>query len=97
MSDATAPETRSLKPADVPPRAYLYPLPYAWYEDGGIRRYGFHGTSHAYCTGRAAELLGRDVRELRLVICHLGQGSSATAVRGGLTSLYMSLRRAVVA
>ncbi|OHB70938.1 MAG: hypothetical protein A2V70_19600 [Planctomycetes bacterium RBG_13_63_9] len=70
--------------ADIPPAAYLYPVPYAWYEDWGIRRYGFHGTSHAYCTGRAAEMLGRDVTELRLVICHLGQGGSATAVRGGV-------------
>ncbi len=70
--------------ADVPPRAYLYPLPYAWYEDWGIRRYGFHGTSHAYCTARAAEMLRRDPADLRLIICHLGQGASATAVRGGV-------------
>jgi acetate kinase len=75
--------------ADVPPAAYLYPLPYEWYQQWGIRRYGFHGTSHAYCTGRAAEMLQRDVvsgshAELRLVICHLGQGASATAVRGGV-------------
>lgn len=70
--------------ADIPPAAYLYPVPYQWYEQWGIRRYGFHGTSHAYCMGRAAEMLGRDVTDLRLVICHLGQGSSATAVRGGV-------------
>ncbi len=67
----------------IPPAAYLYPLPYAWYEDWGIRRYGFHGTSHAYCTERATEMLRRDQDDARLVICHLGQGSSATAVRGG--------------
>lgn len=70
--------------ADIPPCAYLYPVPYEWYGEWGIRRYGFHGTSHAYCTERAAEMLGRDVSRLRLVICHLGQGSSATAVRSGV-------------
>ena len=70
--------------ADIPPAAYLYPVPYAWYEDWGIRRYGFHGTSHAYCTQRAAEMLQQDASDLRLLICHLGQGSSATAVRGGV-------------
>jgi len=69
--------------ADIPPCAYLYPVPYAWYEQWGIRRFGFHGTSHAYCTDRTAELLGRGQAGLRLVICHLGQGSSATAVRDG--------------
>ena len=70
--------------ADIPAKAYLYPVPYEWYERWGIRRYGFHGTSHAYCTLRAAEMLERDVAELRLVICHLGQGASATAVRSGV-------------
>ncbi len=70
--------------AHIPPAAYLYPVPYEWYEQWGIRRYGFHGTSHAYCTERAAEMLGRPVEQLRLVICHLGQGSSATAVDGGV-------------
>ncbi len=70
--------------AHIPPCAYLYPVPYEWYQDWGIRRFGFHGTSHAYCTDRAAEMLARDKTDLRLVICHLGQGSSATAVRGGV-------------
>jgi acetate kinase len=70
--------------AEIPPCAYLYPVPYEWYENWGIRRFGFHGTSHAYCTGRAAELLGRDVADVDLIICHLGQGSSATAVCGGV-------------
>ncbi|MBN2476089.1 MAG: acetate/propionate family kinase [Pirellulales bacterium] len=70
--------------ADIPPSAYLYPVPYAWYEDWGIRRYGFHGTSHAYCTDRATEMLDRARAGLRLVICHLGQGGSATAVRDGV-------------
>ena len=69
---------------EVPPAAYLYPLPYQWYEEWGIRRFGFHGTSHAYCTGRATEMLDTDPADLRLIICHLGQGSSASAVRGGV-------------
>lgn len=70
--------------ADIPPYAYLYPVPYEWYADWGIRRFGFHGTSHAYCTGRAVEMLGRGPAGVRLVICHLGQGSSATAVADGV-------------
>ncbi|NLX99172.1 MAG: acetate/propionate family kinase, partial [Rhodopirellula sp.] len=71
--------------ADIPPVAYLYPVPYQWYQDWGIRRFGFHGTSHAYCTTQATEMLGRQADDsLCLVICHLGHGSSATAVRGGV-------------
>ncbi len=69
--------------AALEPRAYIYPLPYAWYTDWGIRRFGFHGISHAYCAGRAAEFLSRDPAALRLVICHLGNGCSASAIRGG--------------
>jgi len=72
--------------AAIPPCAYLYPVPYEWYQEWGIRRYGFHGTSHAYCSARAAEMLGRDLHELRLVICHLGQGGSATAVDHGVAA-----------
>lgn len=69
---------------DLPERAFVYPVPYQWYEQYGIRRFGFHGISHAYCAGRAAELLGRqDDPSLRLIICHLGGGCSATAVLGG--------------
>lgn len=67
--------------ADLPPAAHVYPLPYEWYTEWGVRRFGFHGISLAYCTGRATELLGRS--DARLVICHLGNGCSATAVRGG--------------
>jgi acetate kinase len=70
--------------ACLPPKAYVYPLPYQWCADWGVRRFGFHGISHQYCTRRAAELLGRDLSELRVVSCHLGGGCSATAVRGGL-------------
>jgi acetate kinase len=69
--------------ASLPPRAFVYPVPYKWYSDWGIRRFGFHGISHAFCSSRAAEILTRPPAELRLVICHLGNGCSASAVRGG--------------
>jgi acetate kinase len=65
------------------PKAYIYPLPYEWYSNWGVRRFGFHGISHAYCANRAAELLRRDLRDLRIVSCHLGGGCSATAIKGG--------------
>jgi acetate kinase len=67
----------------MPGRAYMYALPYELYEKHGIRRYGFHGTSHAYVAGRAATMLGRPLEELRIVTCHLGNGSSVTAVECG--------------
>jgi acetate kinase len=69
--------------ATLPPEARHYPIPAKWSREWGIRRYGFHGLSHAYCARRAAEMLGRPAKELRLVICHLGHGCSASAVRGG--------------
>ncbi|MBI3860807.1 MAG: acetate kinase [Planctomycetia bacterium] len=69
--------------ATLPPQAYTYAVPESWTRDWGIRRYGFHGLSHAYCARRAAEMLGRPADDLRLVICHLGHGCSAAAVRGG--------------
>ncbi len=69
--------------ATLAPAAYLYPVPYAWYSDWGIRRFGFHGISHAYCAGRAASLLGRPLADLRLVTCHLGNGCSLAAIAGG--------------
>jgi len=69
--------------ATLPPEARTYALPDAWTRGWGIRRYGFHGLSHSYCAGRAAELMQRPARELRLVICHLGHGCSATAVQDG--------------
>lgn len=65
------------------PRAYVYPTPYAWFTDWGIRRFGFHGISHAYCTDRAAELLSRRQPDLRSIVCHLGNGCSISAVRAG--------------
>ncbi len=69
--------------AHLPPARHVYPLPYEWYADRGIRRFGFHGISHAYCAARAAELLGRPADGFRTVTCHLGNGCSATAARGG--------------
>ena len=67
----------------MPDAAYTYPLPYELYTEHGIRRYGFHGTSHRYVTLRAAEILARDPSELNLITCHLGNGASLAAVRGG--------------
>jgi acetate kinase len=69
--------------ATLPPEAHTYPIPERWTRDWRIRRYGFHGLSHAYCARRAAEMLGRRTEDLRLVVCHLGHGCSASAVRGG--------------
>jgi len=67
----------------MPAKAYMYALPYEYYENDKVRRYGFHGTSHKYVAGRAAAMLGKPVEELKLVSCHLGNGSSVTAVDGG--------------
>lgn len=69
--------------AHLPAAAATYALPGAWRERWGLRRYGFHGLSHAYAARRAAEMLGRPAAELRLVTCHLGAGASLAAVRGG--------------
>ncbi|MEG5172237.1 acetate kinase [Microcoleus sp. B3-D7] len=68
--------------AQLPPAAFVYPGPYEWLENG-IRRYGFHGISHQYCARRAAQLLNRDLTHLRLISCHLGNGCSLAAIRGG--------------
>ncbi|MGB0564527.1 MAG: acetate/propionate family kinase [Spirulinaceae cyanobacterium] len=68
--------------SQMPDAIAAYPLPYEWFEQG-IRRYGFHGTSHAYCSQRAAQLLGRPLADLRLVTCHLGNGASLAAVQNG--------------
>lgn len=69
--------------ADLPPAASTYAVPYRWTEEWGIRRFGFHGLSHAYAARRAAQLLGRPLATLSLVTCHLGAGASLAAVRGG--------------
>ena len=67
----------------IPEKAYMYPIPYELYEKYGIRKYGFHGTSHKYVSQRIAELLEKDVKDLKTVVCHLGQGASLCAVNGG--------------
>ena len=67
----------------IPEKAYMYPIPYELYEKYGIRKYGFHGTSHKYVSQRIAELLDKDVKDLKTVVCHLGQGASLCAVNGG--------------
>ena len=67
----------------MPAAAYMYALPYEYYEKDKVRRYGFHGTSHKYVTQRAAAMLGKPIEELKLISCHLGNGSSVTAVDGG--------------
>lgn len=67
----------------MPRESYIYALPYEYYEKYKIRRFGFHGTSHKYITNRAAEMLGKDVNEVNLIICHLGNGSSICAVKNG--------------
>ena len=67
----------------MPDSSYLYSLPYEYYEKFGIRKYGFHGTSHKYVSERAAELLGRPLENLRLISCHLGNGASIAAIEGG--------------
>ncbi|HOJ21960.1 MAG TPA: acetate kinase, partial [Armatimonadota bacterium] len=72
----------------MPRHAYLYAVPYEWYEEYGVRRYGFHGTSHKYVSERAAEWLAREGRNpetLRLITCHLGNGCSMSAVQGGVS------------
>ena len=69
--------------ASMPAEASTYAIPRTWREDWGIRRYGFHGLSVQWCAERVAELLGDGGADLRLVVCHLGGGSSVTAVRGG--------------
>ena len=67
----------------MPKKAYMYALPYECYEKYGIRKYGFHGTSHKYVSQKAAELLGKAPEDLKIITCHLGNGSSISAVDGG--------------
>lgn len=68
----------------MPAKAYMYPIPYEYYEKYGIRKYGFHGTSHRYLSERAAAILGEDLSDLRIITCHLGNGCSITAVDHGI-------------
>ena len=67
----------------MPEESYLYSLPYNFYKDFGIRKYGFHGTSHKYVSERAAELLDRPIDQLRIISCHIGNGASIAAIDGG--------------
>ena len=67
----------------MPREAYMYALPYELYTENKIRRYGFHGTSHKYVSERTADILGKDIKDLKIITCHLGNGSSITAVDGG--------------
>ena len=67
----------------MPEHAYLYSIPYEYYEKDKVRRYGFHGTSHKYVSQRAADMLGKPIEQLKLISCHLGNGSSVTAIEGG--------------
>ncbi|RKD34393.1 acetate kinase [Thermohalobacter berrensis] len=67
----------------MPKSSYIYALPYELYEKYGIRKYGFHGTSHKYVSNRAAEILGKNIEDLNIITCHLGNGASLAAVKGG--------------
>ena len=67
----------------MPGKAYMYAVPYEYYKNDGIRRYGFHGTSHRYVSARCAELMGKPIEELKLISCHMGNGSSICAIDGG--------------
>lgn len=67
----------------MPEVAYIYPLPYELYTNNGVRKYGFHGTSHKFVSDKAAEMMGKDIKDLKLITCHLGNGASVTAVQNG--------------
>lgn len=67
----------------MPEKAFIYPVPYEYYEKYAVRRYGFHGTSHRYVSHRCAELMGKDLKDLKMITCHLGNGSSITAIKDG--------------
>lgn len=69
----------------MPEKAYMYGLPYEYYEKYKIRRYGFHGTSHQFVSEHAAEMLGKDIKDLKIIVCHLGNGASVTAVQNGVS------------
>ena len=67
----------------MPEKAFIYPVPYEYYEKYAVRRYGFHGTSHRYVSQRCAELMGKDLKDIKVITCHLGNGSSITAIKDG--------------
>lgn len=70
--------------SNMPASSYIYPIPYEFYEKYKVRRYGFHGTSHRYVSGKAAEYLGKDLKDLKMITCHLGNGSSISAIKNGI-------------
>ena len=70
--------------SNMPASSYVYPIPYEYYEKYRVRRYGFHGTSHRYVSGKAAEYLGKDLKDLKMITCHLGNGSSISAIKNGV-------------
>ena len=67
----------------MPEKAFLYGIPRKYYDEDGIRRYGFHGTSHQFVSREAAKMLGKDIKNINIIVCHLGNGASVTAVKGG--------------
>ena len=67
----------------MPKESYIYPIPYEYYEKYGLRRYGFHGTSHRYVSMRAAQILEKNIEDLKIISCHLGNGASVAAIKGG--------------
>jgi acetate kinase len=69
----------------MPEKAFLYALPYELYKEHNIRKYGFHGTSHKYVSGKVAEVMGKDIKDLKIVTCHLGNGASLAAINGGIS------------
>lgn len=68
----------------MPPESYIYAIPYEYYEKYGIRRYGFHGTSHKYVAERASDILNVDIKDLKIITCHLGNGASVSAIKRGV-------------
>ncbi len=71
--------------ANMPEKAYMYGVPYEFFEKYGIRRYGFHGSSHRFVSKRVAEMMGKDIKDLKIITCHLGNGASIAAVDGGVS------------
>ena len=67
----------------MPKSAYMYPIPEKYYTEDHVRRYGFHGTSHRYVSHRVAEIMGRDIRDLKIITCHIGNGASVAAIKDG--------------
>ena len=69
----------------IPEERYLYPIPYHYYDAYKIRKYGFHGTSHSYVSKRVAEVMNKDIKDLKIIVCHIGQGASLCAVQNGIS------------